>query len=124
VVVFGACSLLTLLSFPLARLEPGAFFNILFMLFAFGSLGLFPVYYSLSQEITVVDQGRLTGTLGFTTWVVTAVMHRIVGIWLKQTQDWPTALGLAGLPPFLALIVLLLFWGRSSPEPADKFKGQ
>jgi ACS family hexuronate transporter-like MFS transporter len=124
VVVFAACSLLTLLSIPLARLHPGAFFNMLFMLFAFGSLGLFPVYYSLSQELTVADQGRLTGTLGFTTWVVTAVMHRIVGIWLKETQDWPTALGLAGLPPFIALIVLLLVWGRTSPEPAGKDKGR
>jgi ACS family hexuronate transporter-like MFS transporter len=124
VVVFGACSLLTLLSVALSRLEPGTFFTILFMLFAFGSLGLFPVYYSLSQEITVADQGRLTGTLGFTTWVFTAVMHSIVGKWLKQTNDWPTALGLAGLPPFLALIVLLILWGRSSPEPADKIKSR
>jgi ACS family hexuronate transporter-like MFS transporter len=116
VIVFGACSLLTLLSFAVAFLETGPLLLGLLMLLAFGSLGVFPVYYSLSQELTVADQGRLTGTLGFTTWMMSVPMHHYVGEWLDATKDWPTALALAGLPPLLGLIVLLLFWGRTTPD--------
>jgi hypothetical protein len=71
--------------------------------------------------LTVTDQGRLTGTLSFTTWMVTAAMHPLVGSWLDRTQDWPSALALAGLPPTLGLIVLLLFWGRPKMQPAEVY---
>ncbi|HMF14962.1 MAG TPA: MFS transporter, partial [Gemmataceae bacterium] len=116
VLVYSGCSLLALLSFAVAYVEPGPILLVLLMLLGFGALGVFPVYYSLSQELTVKDQGRLTGTLGFTTWMASAIMHPAVGRWLDRTQDWSTALALAGLPPILGLIVLLLFWGRATPD--------
>jgi ACS family hexuronate transporter-like MFS transporter len=147
VFVYGGCSLLALLSFAVAYVEPGPNLFALLMLLGFGALGVFPVYYSLSQELTVKDQGRLTGTLGFTTWMASAVMHPAVGAWLDRTKDWSSALALAGLPPILGLIVLILLWGRATPahvptaldlsrrdetivpdehvrEPADKIKGR
>jgi ACS family hexuronate transporter-like MFS transporter len=121
VLVYGGCSMLALLSFAVAYADPGPVLLALLMLLGFGALGVFPVYYSLSQELTVKDQGRLTGTLGFTTWMASAVMHPVVGGWLDRTKDWSSALALAGLPPILGLIVLLLFWGRATPAsiPAD-----
>jgi ACS family hexuronate transporter-like MFS transporter len=121
VAVYAACSNLALLSFAVAYVEPGPVLFALLMLLGFGALGVFPVYYSFSQELTVKDQGRLTGTLSFTTWMASAAMHPIVGGWLDRTKDWPSALALAGLPPFLGLIVLILFWGRTTMAsiPAD-----
>jgi ACS family hexuronate transporter-like MFS transporter len=113
VAVFAACSLLSLLSVAVAYVEPGPGMFALLMLLGFGALGLYPVYYSFSQELTVKDQGRLTGTLGFTTWMFSAAMHPIVGSWLDRTKDWSGAFALAGLPPILGLIVLLRFWGRT-----------
>ena len=121
--VFAACSLLTLLSLAVAFVQAGPLLFGLLLLLGFGALGLFPVYYSFSQELTVKDQGRLTGTLSFTTWIVTAVMHPVVGNWLDRTKDWPSALALAGLPPLLGLIVLLLLWGRSQAQPAPLSAG-
>jgi ACS family hexuronate transporter-like MFS transporter len=113
--VFAACSLLAILSLAVAYVDAGVLLLILLMLLGFGALGVFPVYYSFSQELTVKDQGRLTGTLSFVTWMASARMHPIVGEWLDNTKDWSSALALAGLPPFLGLIVLLLFWGRMAP---------
>jgi ACS family hexuronate transporter-like MFS transporter len=148
VLVFGACSALVLLSFVVAYVNAGPLLFVLLMLLGFGALGMFPVYYSFSQELTTKDQGKLTGTLGFTTWMVTAAMHPLVGGWLDETRNWSSAIALAGLPPFLGLIVLLTMWGGSasatqvaidldlcrrdaSPardehirEPADKIKGR
>jgi ACS family hexuronate transporter-like MFS transporter len=115
VAVYATCSLLALLSFVVAYIEAGPLLFTLLMLLGFGALGVFPVYYSFSQELTVKDQGRLTGTLSFTTWMASAAMHPIVGEWLDNTKDWSSALALAGLPPILGLMVLLLFWGRT-PE--------
>jgi hypothetical protein len=64
--------------------------------------------------LTVKDQGKLTGTLGFTTWMVSAAMHPLVGQWLDKTKDWTRALGLAGLPPLIGLVLLLLLWGKDT----------
>jgi ACS family hexuronate transporter-like MFS transporter len=117
VAVFAACTLLTLLSIAVAYVQPGPLLFMLLLLLGFGALGVYPVYYSLSQELTVKDQGRLTGTLGFTTWMMSAAMHPLVGGWLDRTKDWPSALALAGLPPFLGLLALLLWWGPAPDSP-------
>src|SRR5262249_42120484 len=75
VLVFFGCSLLTLLSIAIAYVAPGPLLFVLLLVLGFGALGLYPVYYSLSQELTVRDQGKVTGTLGFTTWMASAAMH-------------------------------------------------
>lgn len=116
VVVFAACSVLAFLSFAVAQVQSGLFLIGLLLLLGFGALGLFPVYYSLSQELTVKDQGKLTGMLGFTTWMVSAAMHPLVGQWLDETKDWTRALGLAGLPPLIGLVLLLFLWGKDTPS--------
>ena len=116
VLVFGTCSLLVLLSFAVAYVDAGPLLFVLLLLLGFGALGMFPVYYSFSQELTTKDQGRLTGTLGFTTWMFSAAMHPMVGGWLDETKDWSSAFAVAGLPPFLGLIVLLLLWGQGKPK--------
>jgi ACS family hexuronate transporter-like MFS transporter len=124
VAVFGVCSLLTLLSLAVAYIEAGPLLIGLLLLLGFGALGLFPVYYSLSQDLTVQHQGKLTGTLGFTTWMVSAAMHPIVGAWLDQTKDWSRALALAGLPPVAGLIVLTVLWGPVRLHTAESMVGE
>jgi ACS family hexuronate transporter-like MFS transporter len=118
VLVFFACSLLTLLSVGIAFVERGPLLFAMLLVLGFGALGLFPVYYSLSQELTVRDQGKVTGTLGFTTWMASAAMQWIVGRWLDQTKNWPAALAFAGMPPLIAFFTLLLLWGRITPAPS------
>lgn len=97
---------------------PGWILLGLFLLVGAGSLALFPVYYSLSQELTVRNQGKVTGTLGFSTWMATALMHPIVGRYLDSskaltgTADYQYGIVVAGLIPLFALGALVFLWGR------------
>jgi ACS family hexuronate transporter-like MFS transporter len=111
-VFLGGC-LLTLLSVVAALLPPGPLLLGLLLLIAFGALGLFPPYYSFSQELTVRHQGKLTGTLGCTTWVMTALMHPLVGKWLDQTRNYSAVVALAGLCPLVGFAMLMLLWRRA-----------
>lgn len=110
VFVFFACTLLTMLSLAAGALPTGPLLLALLLVIGFGALGLFPNYYSFSQELTVRHQGKLTGTLGCCTWLSTAVMHPLVGRWLDQTHDYASAVAVAGLFPLLGLAALLLLW--------------
>jgi ACS family hexuronate transporter-like MFS transporter len=94
----------------------------LLLLIGFGALALFPVYYSLSQELSVRNQGKVTGSLGFCTWMATAFMHPWVGRWLDVTKaqygvpDYQSALALAGLAPVAGLLALVFLWGKDPAE--------
>lgn len=124
-VVFAACCVLTTLSLLAARLPTGPLLLYLLLAVGFGSLGLFPVYYSLSQDLTVRHQGKVTGTLSFATWMASAAMHPAVGAWVDRTRDWSTALSFAGLPPLIALLALIFLWKTpaSRPEPVSDKEG-
>jgi ACS family hexuronate transporter-like MFS transporter len=113
IVVFLACALLTLLSLVVARLPTGPVLLALLLVLGFGALGLFPVYYSLNQELTVRHQGKLTGILGCSTWLASALMHPLVGQWVDRTKDYSAAVGLAGVFPVIGWAALVLFWGRA-----------
>ena len=60
------CTGLTTLSLLTAVLPQGASLITILLLLGFGTaLGLFPIYYALSQEISTKHQGKVTGTLSF-----------------------------------------------------------
>jgi MFS transporter, ACS family, hexuronate transporter len=97
---------------------PGWILMGLLLLIGAGSLALFPVYYSLSQDLTVRNQGKVTGTLGFATWMASALMHIIVGRYLDSTKaltgraDYQNGIVFAGMIPLLALAALVLLWEK------------
>jgi ACS family hexuronate transporter-like MFS transporter len=117
--VYLACSLLTALSVVAALLPAGPLLLGVLLVIGFGALGLYPAYYSFSQDLTVRHQGKLTGMLSFSTWVATAVMQHYVGLWLKRMGDWTTAMALAGLMPLLGLLALVLIWRPISRGAAE-----
>jgi ACS family hexuronate transporter-like MFS transporter len=124
-IVFGSCAVLTLLSIPVALLPAGAaeqaygpLLLVLLLVLGFAALGLFPNYYSFSQELTTRHQGKVSGILGCGCWLAMFVMQISVGTYIKKTQSYTIAVALGGLPPLAALLVLLLFW-RSSPAQAQ-----
>lgn len=118
--VFGLCSVLALLSL-LAIIIPGhpAFIWALPVV-AFASLGLFPPYYSFTQELSVRNQGKVTGSLGFICWMVMAGLRALEGgiadivkanegeVW----QQYAFGIFLAGVMPLVALFTLIFFWPR------------
>jgi len=125
--VFGLCAVLALLSLT-AILAPGQpLFLWLLPVVAFASLGLFPPYYSFTQVLTVRNQGKVTGSLGFICWMVMAVLRPLEGV----VSDYVKAAGgdvvdqyafgiiLAAVMPLVGLGVLVLFWRQERAPGGD-----
>ncbi len=112
---FVVCALLTTLSMLAGSLPHGWLLLASFLIIGFGSLGLFPPYYSLTQEISKRHQGLVTGTLGCITWVASSYMQEWVGNTVKATGSYGSALFFAGMVPLVGCVALL-FWGRSPQD--------
>lgn len=118
--MFAVCAGLCAMAGVSAALLPrGPVLLAALLVVGFGALGLFPHYYSLSQELTTRHQGKLTGALGCSCWLAMAPVHETVGDVVKQTGSYSLGMTVAGLAPLLGLGVLLLFWGQRKPAPAQ-----
>lgn len=120
--VFGFCGAMTSLTFVAARLPLGWGLYSILVIVAAGSLGLFPCYYSLSQETSERHMGKTTGLLGALAWLVSGPMQTVFGRVVDKTGSFDTGLAWAGLAPLGALIALVVLWPRESPVP-DRSKG-
>lgn len=134
--VFFICAFLTLLSIPAALAGDGAIVPILLLIMGFAALGLFPNYYSFSQELTTRHQGKVTGILGFTCWAPMYFLQSEVGQWIKLTKAEYLAQGLletqaeskayqpvmilAGIPPLIGFLALLLLWRTPRVKAVEK----
>jgi ACS family hexuronate transporter-like MFS transporter len=109
-IVFLGFALLALLSVVVPALESGFWLVAVLLVVGYGSLGVFPIYYAFSQELTTRHQGKVTGCLGCSTWLVMSLLHELVGDRVKETQSYAEALALAGVAPLVGLAALLLLW--------------
>ena len=116
-VTFAACAGLTLVAVVVAFMPAGWLLLILLLLVAAGTLGLYPNYYSFSQELTRTHQGKISGVLGTIAWVGSGTMQRFVGRNIDETKSYTTGIVLAGLMPLLACAALWLLWPRQSARP-------
>lgn len=120
--VFLGFALLSALAIPAAFAPNGTLFLILLLLVAFGSLGLFPIYYSFNQELSAKNQGKVGGSLGFSTWSILFFVHPMVGRLVDADPMLrPYLFAATGFGPLIAFFVLLLFWGKrptAAPTPA------
>jgi ACS family hexuronate transporter-like MFS transporter len=117
--VYLGGALLTLLSLVAANLPTGPWLLGVLLLIGFGALAVFPVYYALTQELTVLHQGKVNGMLGCLNWLAMSQLHPLVGRAIDQTESYSLGMGLVGLVPLLGFAVLWLFW-RPRSEPAPK----
>jgi MFS transporter, ACS family, hexuronate transporter len=116
--VFSACAMLTALSTVAAVLPTGWVLLGVLLVIGFASLGLYPNYYSFSQELTIRHQGKLTGALSCICWMMMSLLHEVVGDMVQWTGSYSQGVACAGLLPLLGVVAMLLFWGGSAiPQP-------
>lgn len=118
VLVYVSCALMCLVCLALPYLDGWALVAG-FLVAGFGSLGVFPSYYSFTQDLTEEHQGKVNGTLGFSCWVVMAGWQYFIG-WLVEAQkSYAVPFVISGLAPLAGLVVFSLLWGETQPEPAE-----
>ena len=107
---FFFCAALTALSTVASRLSAGYALMGVLLVIGFGALGLFPNYYSFTQDLSPRHQGKVTGSLGCITWVCTAWMQKLVGESVDATGSYASGIFVIGLLPMVAFAALALFW--------------
>jgi len=108
--MFLGCSCLTGLCVVAAFLPASWLLLVALLFIGFGSLGQFPIYYALSQELSARRMGRVTGALSFLTWTATALVNVPIGAWIDQTHSYSEVTFLAGLMPLLGFLALVVLW--------------
>lgn len=118
--VFLAGSLLTLLASVAAFLPRGGLLLGCLLFVGAGALAVFPSYYAFAQEISVKHTGKVNGLLGVCAWIVTALVQKAFGSYVKETRSYDVGIALVGWAPLVALLVLVILWkGRThDPVPA------
>jgi ACS family hexuronate transporter-like MFS transporter len=121
--VFAGCCLLTTLTTAAAFLPSGPLLLGALLVVAFGGLGSYSAYYSMTQDLSYQHQGKISGSLSTITWLTTAAFHPIFGDYLDRTRSYNLVVGVMGWLPMLALFAVLLLWktgrGRSSGLDED-----
>ncbi|MFO0935471.1 MAG: MFS transporter [Gemmataceae bacterium] len=112
VAAFAGCTGLVLLSTMVVWVRQEWLLPVLLLAVGFGSLGLFPTYFALSQELSATHQGKVTGTLGFINALVMAAMSAGQGAVIEATKRYDWALSVAGVPALIALMVLVYCWPK------------
>lgn len=115
--VFGVCALLTSLTALAAHLPRGWPLLGVLLVVAAASLGLFPCYYSFSQELSTKHQGKVTGILGTVAWATSSPCQKLFGWLADETKSFNEGIALAGLAPLLGYAALIILW-REPKRPA------
>lgn len=116
---FLFCGLLTTLSILTALFPRGPFLIVMIYFLGFGALGLFPIYYALSQEISSKHQGKVTGTLSCLNALYLSGLFYFQGVYIDRLGSYALALGVVGLFPLLGVIAMALGWRDPKKQPTS-----
>jgi ACS family hexuronate transporter-like MFS transporter len=123
VLMFALYTVLALATLAVPFLPDGWAFQVGVLVVGFAALGLFPTYFSLSQELSSRHQGKVTGTLGASAHLSLAAMYRLEGWICDRTHSYEWVLGGIGVFPMLGLVAILLVWPpwrEPPPPPAEE----
>ena len=110
VLVFFCCAALTALAVLLGILPKGWLLLGVLLLIGAGALGLFPCYHALTQEISPIHQGKITGLAGVVAWAVGSPTHHFFGRLIDRTGSFDLGLAIAGVLPLVAFFFIWIFW--------------
>lgn len=119
--IYLGCSGLAALTTVAAVLPQGWPLLGVLLLVAAGSLGVFPCYYSFTQEITTHHMGRLTGLLSCVGWMASAPTQTLFGVVKDRTGSYDLNLAFLGWAPLLGLLGFWLLWPATHAEPPTRY---
>lgn len=132
-IVFTTCALLMMLGmfvpglsrgeWRIPGLSPQQAATGVMMLVAAGSLGVFPCYYSFTQEISKQNIGLVTGILSFFAWVVPSSLQRPLGAHIDRTGSYDIAFQVGAWPAIVAAMLLWIFWESRHETDQSKRPG-
>jgi ACS family hexuronate transporter-like MFS transporter len=85
-----------------------------------GALGVFPCYYSFSQELSTSHLGKATGLLAFLGWLASSPVHRLFGSYVDKTHSFDLGIALVGLAPLLGLFAMLILWPSEQERSVEE----
>jgi ACS family hexuronate transporter-like MFS transporter len=109
-IVYAVCAGLTSLTVAAAALPQGWLLMAVLLVVGAGALGMFPCFYSMTQEIDSRHVGKATGLLGFIAWVASSPLHRVFGQLIDATGSFDRGLAVIGCLPVAGLLAVLLLW--------------
>jgi ACS family hexuronate transporter-like MFS transporter len=104
--VYLACCMLTACATLAALLPAGRPLMAVLLLVGCGSLGLFPFFYALSQELSQRHQGKVIGVLGTSAWVALSILHPLFGRYIDATGSFDVGLAIIGWVPLVSWVIL------------------
>jgi ACS family hexuronate transporter-like MFS transporter len=127
IAVFALCTQASLLTAVAANLPAGWLLLVILLLVSAGGLGLFPIYYSLSQDLSTRRQGMVTGLFGATTWIISSTMQPLIGRSIDKTHSYAAGLFWMGMMPLIGCLVFAWLWpdeAESSSSLAPVLRGE
>jgi sugar phosphate permease len=119
VLIYLACAVLTASTVIASQLPLGLPLYAVLLVVAAGSLGLFPCYYSLSQDASLKHMGKTSGLLGALGWLVSSWLQKVFGRVVDQTKSFDEGLALVGLAPLIGILLLLFLWPPRFSRTSD-----
>lgn len=111
--IIATCAVLTALTTLTPFLPLGTMLYAVLLIIGAGALGIFPCYYSMSQEISDKNMGKATGLLGAMSWLISSPLQKYFGRVVDRTGSFDLGFALAGWAPMLALVILVIVWPRN-----------
>jgi len=115
-VVFTICAALCGLSVCIPFLPKGTLFLTTWLVMGMGALGVFPCYYSFTQDLSVRHPAKVFGILSSLAWVATSSLQEPFGKWIDRLQKagdphaYDYGLAIVGVLPLVAAAGLWVAW--------------
>lgn len=116
VAAYFGMSFLAMLTILGSRLPAGLPLLGTFLIVGFGTLGVFPCYYSFAQEMPARHIGKINGLLGACGWYVTGAIQKQFGAMVDREHSYDFGLALVGCAPLLAILLFVVLWKRDPVE--------
>jgi ACS family hexuronate transporter-like MFS transporter len=114
VLVFGFCAALSTLTTVAAYLPKSPLLLGTLLVVAGGTLGLFPCYYSFTQDLGKQHVGKISGLLASLGWLISAPTHKWFGREIDATHSYDLGIAFLGWAPLVGFVAMLLLWRRSA----------